>query len=376
MTASTYPATIYDDGAALLRRLGSFWYRLFADYDVLEAYCASTLRVAEQTYLNYLEALNALALDTTPVWHTEQWSLLTIRESQLTAQPILYGAGLPYGRSGLTYGGSYSGLSLPVDFTNAPIIVDKIIDPDVTWCRDTHYTIDNGRITFLTDPFKESAFARRTSVAADKSDEQVLGMWVCQAEYDWQYVWKHWGYAFGVHMESGEAYRTVLSALLDAYAGTPTLAALETMVAAITGVPLIRSASETVEAVYTREDRKQLVTDKHVYDVALTATPAGSPGDTLTGGTPVSDAISVIEPRPGEAIDIPGIALDNGFVSQQLVGSLFHVNEDRPLEYIGVDADGYAEVRYSLAGFPGDTEMFWSTVHTNGKLGRTLCSSY
>jgi len=288
MTATTYPATVYDDGAALLRRLGSFWYQLFSDADLLEAYCASTLHVAEQTYLNHVEALNALALDTTPVWHREQWTLLPVYRSQLTAHSAAYGDGVQYGTAGLTYGGSVYRLALPTVLHAAPLIVDRIIDPTVSWYAGTHYNIIAGRmLEFLSDPF-DASFATRTVTDADGEDELLLGLWVCQGDYDWKYLWRSWGYALSAYMASSDEYSEVLRSLLDVYGGTPSLAALEAMTAALAGVPLVRHASETIEAIYTRTDRKQVVTDLDVYDIAVTATPAGAVGDTLLGGTPLS----------------------------------------------------------------------------------------
>jgi len=86
--------------------------------------------------------------------------------------------------------------------------------------------------------------------------------------------------------------------------------------------------------------------------------------------------VTVVEPRVGVYPDIPGIALDMGYVNMPMVGAIIHINESRPLEYVGIDANGYAEVRYGLTGFPGDIEEFWRLVHARGVADGRVLADY
>ena len=73
--------------------------------------------------------------------------------------------------------------------------------------------------------------------------------------------------------------------------------------------------------------------------------------------------------------DIPGISLDDRFMAGTYFASIFFPNSSVPLEYVGVDSQGFVEVRFETTGFPADVEQFWTDVHARGVAqGRTLAN--
>jgi hypothetical protein len=46
------------------------------------------------------------------------------------------------------------------------------------------------------------------------------------------------------------------------------------------------------------------------------------------------------------------------------------------LDYIGIDSNGYPEVRFEVHGFPGDVLKFWEDVHKSGVSDNKVLANY
>lgn len=94
---------------------------------------------------------------------------------------------------------------------------------------------------------------------------------------------------------------------------------------------------------------------------------------TLTNDT--SYAMNNYAPELVVDPDLTGLSLGSEFLYGNYFSALCFANKEVPLQYIGVDAEGRAEVRFDVAGYAGDVDQFWTDTHARGKaMGLTLAN--
>ena len=98
MALPTYPTNDLSQGSQLMAQLGSFWFTIFGDRDVLQAHLRSVTQSQAQNYLTFMETVACVSRLTVPVFHNEYWSLLVVTQNQANTTAALYGiSGLNYG---------------------------------------------------------------------------------------------------------------------------------------------------------------------------------------------------------------------------------------------------------------------------------------
>lgn len=391
-----YPASDFDQGRLLLQQLGSFWTNVFQDSDILQAHFRSSGHEHGQFYLNFLETVACLSRYTVPVFHTQNWYLMTARISEarkLAAlyrdDDLVYGAqtgtveGRPAGGVQL-YGAPDTKLSLvpmPVELTDAKFTLQNlVVYPSKAWVNGVDYHVDQDRhaLAFRTDPFTDPLVSKR-DVLDDAGNivDTEIAIWVYKGEFDLNYVYIHFGYVLGLKMKSSEGYKQLLNACWNMYVDGFSVKHLSSFLSAISGTPTAIGPSETVQFIRTETDRQLVITDSQVYSLPLLATVTVAVGDVLTAGQTICDAVTVEEfsrSDPNYSI-LPAIALSKSFLSGGYFGELTFKNHDVALEYLGPDEDGKAVVRFETGGFPADVETFWDFVHNAGKAeGKTLAN--
>jgi hypothetical protein len=398
MTLPTYPTNDFNQGSQLLAQLGSFWFNIFEDWHKLQVHMRSSGYEAAQTYLNYLETIATLSRFEVPVFHTEDWYLLTARQSDSDSIPSIYQAGdLVYGgQTGLvagrpagfvqTYGGTDNPnlrqVRMPDNLVDCPFVLQNlVVHPSKTWVVGVDYDIDKNRnlIRFRDDPFADPLVAKRDVVDSngDVVDTEI-GIWVYKGNFDLNYIWIHFGYVLGIKLGSSEFYKDLVNAVWDArIIGGLTQATLTRFLAAMSGAPTVLSPQETVEVVRTEETSQLIVTDVHVYRAPLGAWVNVMAGDVVYLGDVLTDAFEVVElstNAPDYSL-IPAMAMSNNFLSGGYFAELSFRNHDVALEYLGLDENNKAVVRFEVGGFPADVELFWEGVHARGVAdGQTLAN--
>jgi len=142
---------------------------------------------------------------------------------------------------------------------------------------------------------------------------------------------------------------------------------------AISGAQTIIDANETLEVVRTEETSKLVVTSSRVYRFPLSANllvDVGDIGTVYHAGDALSDAVQIHElsgTNPDYSL-LPAISLSPAFLSGGYFSELTFKNHDVAVEYLGLDSDNKAVVRFETSGFPGDVERFWDFVQAKGKL--------
>ena len=87
---------------------------------------------------------------------------------------------------------------------------------------------------------------------------------------------------------------------------------------------------------------------------------------TITAITDTQKPINAYLPQIAVDPQIAGISLGPQYLYGNYLGSLYFINKDVPLQYVGLDSAGRAEVRFEVSGFPGDVEQYWQSVHAHG----------
>lgn len=373
-----YRDTIYEKGEELLNALGSFWYNIFQDADKLSSMYKGTAIEAGQAYQTYLESVAAISRFEIPVFHKEHWYFLTISENDLNTKALRYGDGALYGQS-YQYGVRSANTKYSIDLTNnlkkAPVMFNRIINPSLTWLYGLDYIFEDDTLVFFNNPFDNDLIPRRDIIGSDGAvSDREIGLWLYMAEFDLDYVYKHFGYVLGIQMPSSEVYKTFINALWDSYTDGPTLRAMQNALSAMSGAPSVIEPVETVEVILELEDKLQIITDKHVYDFSPNANPLVSVGDLVYGGDPLTDVVQIVELNSTPDITtLPALALTKDYLSGGYRGDLVFENKNVTVDYGGIDDNNKAVISFEISGFDDDISKFWDSVHSAGvAAGKTL----
>jgi hypothetical protein len=397
MSIPVYPVEDFDRGSQLLRQLGSFWFNVFDDRATIKSYLRASGNEHGQTYLDFLETVSSLSRFTVPVFHVENWHLLTVKFSDANSTASIYQAGdLVYGsQSGVVTGRpagfiqTYAGMDrpdqlrvqLPGDLADIPrTLQNLILFPSLILVNGVDFDVDKERLIlrFLKNPFDNVLVPKRDIVDSTGAVvDQEIALWIYKGDFDLEHVYVHFGYAIGVKLQSSQFYKDLLNAFWDMHVLGPSRRALELMLSALSGVALGRDPVEIVEVVQVEETSQLIVTSSQVYRVPLTSTVIVSVGQEIFQGDPLTDAFSIVE-LSGHDPDydaLPVLAMSKHFLSGGFFSEISFKNVKGDIQFMGNDEDGKAIIRLEATGFSSDLEKFWDLVHQRGKAaGRTLAN--
>lgn len=126
----------------LLQGLSDFWTRFYADIDELNALYRATEVLIAQAYLDMLSSFLNISIVETPLFNTELFKLLTVREDRVIFDVATNPAG------------DRHRYVLPDNVVSAHILQNKVIDPTASLERDAGYEIDETdlELRFEHDP--------------------------------------------------------------------------------------------------------------------------------------------------------------------------------------------------------------------------------
>lgn len=126
----------------LLRGLSDFWTRFYADTPELEALYRGTEVLLAQTYLDMLSSFLNLSVTETPLFNTELFKLLTLREDALTFTP------------GASAGDDRHVYDLPDNVVRTRVLQNKVVEPTASFEEQAGYDYDEEELTlrFNVDP--------------------------------------------------------------------------------------------------------------------------------------------------------------------------------------------------------------------------------
>jgi hypothetical protein len=372
----------FEHGQIVLDMLSTFWGLWFPDRMLLKNELDGMGQLYYETYLKTLETFACASKETVPTFALSNWKFLTLKDSdKLTADALKY----KYGDAGRVYGnaGNYGDqrvtphFSYPIDpsIANCSHLYNRLIDPSLVLIQGQDYSIDseNSLIHFMDDPTKNALIPVReviddTGVVVDRE----IGLWASNVQIDESYIYTHFGYVFNVWLKSSDFYRQFISALWDNLYLGPSKSAVKLVLSALTGIPFAKG-DETVEKILVETQGLTIITNQNVYTFKPTATALVAEGDVLTVGQELVDSVRVIEPRnTTDWAGFLGISLGERFLGFTGLGPLFFENKLVDLDYVGVDIEGRAIVRFDIRGWSDDVENYWKTVHADGIQNKTL----
>lgn len=376
MAVYTYPASVWDRPQNLLAVLGSFWSQTYAGRDQIESIVRAKGQVENQTLQDLLETISAISRYTVPIFHKDNWYPLRLLASARNATTV----SVPKYDGTLTYDSSHQydqprnpadshTWPLPAGLSTANMIFNRFTAPSLTWSNGTEYEIADGGITFFTNPFEDNRVVKQpVYVDGVVTDEEAL-LWVFRGDFDWNQIYRQFGYVLGMRLQSSSGYRDLMNAIFDALVGGMTKRQMEQAVAVMAGIPLVLEPQETVEQVTNDGKHRLVVTDQHVYRFSLVSTPVVAVGDTVFAGDSLIDALTIYEFNRGVTpADLRALAMGRGFLPACYYGDLVFENKSVPLEVVEAADDpfGFTYVSFGLGGFPLDVQRFFDDIHERG----------
>jgi hypothetical protein len=354
------------DARRLLKRLGSFWHTLFDGQDQLLAYFRSRACRTEQRYWDFLEAYDCAVHADIPVFHREHWGTLALVESELTRAPLRYGEdGVDFG-GGYRYGRSYSEsfyMKLPKGVKRIAFLHDNPLLPTVTFVEGVDFRVEDGLVYFYRNPFIDKRLTPMPLFRDGVPVDRGLVLWREHSYVDRKYVLSHLGAALKLHRPSSKAYKRAAVALARLYTAFPSRAALTSFLNAMIDAPTAIEPVETVEVILDRPSR-QVVTDRHVYDIPEDAKLLVKVGDSLKVGDPLTDAAQYVELAYG----LPGADIMPALTAgAALLLGPYQYELTFPNEASAVWQENGMS-RFKVIGAPHDVAAFWRGVDARGGL--------
>lgn len=383
-------------GSTLYEWLGTFWARVYQDPEFAKSLQQGQGLLAAQLYLTYIESLNLQDRYNLPPLHRERWFPILLRRSQAgqgeatalklgmeptpvvgpqTGTTFVQGSILTFGgTANLVMGVSYP---LPTGITDViTSITESIVAPKSVLTRGTDFAVEQSTVLFLRekDPFANPVYPRRTVSNADGTTDEELVIWACNTLVDTNYVYNYMGYVLGIQAASTEFYKRFLNGLWDLYnMGTP-ISWLKSGIGAMLGEPTVVYTGEVVQSILTNDDNQQIITDRNVYTVSLSATLHSDVvvGQVLTQGQFLTDTVRIythIDPMKltgsteyGVQIktDVSAVFFDKTVLRARVTNGISADWQSSDIVKDGVDSKGSARLKFTLYGTDVDITTFWS----------------
>jgi len=373
--AWTYPTDDLDKPRKVLALLGSLWTEAYDGAAFLEATVDARNNIARQAYDDLLQDGELISRLKMPIWHTRNWYALFVKASEMTSAAAIWhfdDPDLPHfdAAPGFTFDvpviTGAVGTEAPPDFHNVLMISNRINDPSVVLHKDIDFVISQeGALVFRENPFLNPLFPKSAEFQGGEVDDVEIVLWLSRPEFDWGLIFAHFGYVLGLRLPTTEGYKTLVNLVMDAHVRATAQVDVERTVGAIYGIPLVREAEEVIQDIQSDSRHLLVVTDYHVYEHRLGATPVVAVGDLVTMGQPMIDAFVSYDMRDGIAFpDVPAITLPMGMLAPSFVGEISWENSLVPVTVTGTP--GNERVEWPLGGRTDDVAHFWDTVHIRG----------
>jgi len=381
-----YPSRDLEKPLRLLDQLGSFWAATYEGAFQAERYVFGRGRLEQQTEQITQEAIDSVSRFKVPVYGTDLWLQLILKESDLTNVELAasrYGEGRYFGNdpdTGLSF--QYGVPSPHVGYTfaapagliAAPAIFNRLSDPSLSLLPGLDFTCDRDpvRITFRENPFDNELIPKRNIYQGDQVVDREASLWVQRAQIDQGHIFSHFGYVLGLHLPSSRNYRDLVNGLWDGIVEGGHFLAAATVLAAITDAAGVIGETETVVDIATDSRYLLIITDANVYRYSRNASAVVAVGDVVRRGDQLSGAVTIHEFNRGEVpADLLAITLDRGYLTEAYYDGITFYNKEVAL--VVDTSDVFTRVSFELGGWPGDVEQFWDLFHLRGvAAGQTL----
>ena len=371
MATFTYPNSDLDRRETLLSLLGSHWHNTYQGSDLVESLRYATAQEAAQTHLDLLETVDTLSRTEVPVFHREDWYLLSFLASEVNNRPLqydgetTYGAGAKYGEQP---GRQVYEVPIPANLKQIPAIFNRITQPSRSMVEGVDYSVDtdNAKLILGTDPFADALIPKRDVYADGEVTDQEASLWCYKGAFDEEYIHEHHGFIIGLKTVSSESYRDMVAAVMDAFVVGGIANQVNFALSALSGVPVVKNPEEVIELVIWDNNHLVIGTDLEIYLFPLTDTPVVAVGDTVTTGQFLTEAITVNEFNDGAIpANLGALVVEAGLLASGYAGGVTFENKTVNTT-VTENVDGKTKIEWPLGGFPADITAFWDDVHVRG----------
>lgn len=368
-----FPNKIYDQPENLLAVLGSWWADMYAGRDQVNSLVQGKAQLENQSIMDLLELLASLSRFTVPIYHTANWYPLYLRASQRNdAQTSLlrYDGSQDYDngdRYDVPRFNAFHAFPRPTTLVEAPLVMNRFVAPTMTQTAGIDYIILDNAIIFRNNPFDDPRVAKRAIYQDGLIVDTEALLWVYRGQFDWDTIYRQFAYVIGLRLKSSAGYRDLMNAVYDAMVGGTTRGDLLRALSAMTGVPLVREAEETIVDMVRDTENMVIITDLSVYKFGLAAEPVVEIGQKVYRGQALTDALQIHELNQGIVpATLTSMALGQGFLSTCFYADLVFENKEVPLVVDTKHPSGYTRVSWDLGGFPLDVQQFFDDLHARG----------
>lgn len=373
MDRYVFPGTVYDQPENLLAVLGSWWADTYAGREQVANLVAGKAQLENQSAFDLMELLASLSRFSVPIYHTANWYPLYIKASERNdAQTSLlrYDGTVNYDdgdRYDTPVKRPFNAFPRPTELVEAPLLLNRFVSPTLTQNAGIDYVLVDDAIIFRANPFDDPRVAKRPIYADGVIIDTEALLWVYRGQFDWDTIYRQFAYVIGLRLKSSAGYRDLMNAVYDAMVGGTTSSDTLLALSAMTGVPLVREATETIVDIVADAVNLIIITDVSVYKYGLTATPLVVIGQKVSRGQALTDALRIHELNQGIVPDgLAALAMGSGYLSTCFYADLVFENKEVPLVVDTTDPSGYTKVTWDLGGFPLDVAKFFDELHARG----------
>ena len=384
MANFTYPSNDLESSRTTLSVLGSHWRNVYQD-GLVESFAFARAQEELQSHNDLLEAADAVSREKIPVYHTQNWYRLIVKESDLNKTAANYlryadETNPKYGNDAITgvvhrYGErdpNRFAFPLPTDFKDCDLIFNRITSPSVSYVYGQDFIISHGAIVFKKNPFSNTLMSlRQVYKGRDVVDREIV-LWVYKAKLERDYITEHYGHTLGYNLPSSENYKKLVNSAYGAIVGGTTKHDIDLALSALTGVQVVKNTKETVKHILNDSNGLVIVTDLEVYRFHRQAGAIVSVGDEVGAGDYLTDSVVIQELNNAQIPSfLTRLNLGPGVLSPKFEGELSFENTSKTLTVTTKDSKAY--VSFDIGGFPGDVSLFFDELHAKGlEEGKTL----
>lgn len=380
MAEFTFPSRDIEKPDLLLSFLGSHWSAAWSNRQQIRSLMQARGDEERQKQINLGEAAASVSRLTVPVFHTDHWFKLTLKESELNDENIAvlrYGEGAVYGHDPITgveykYGvpqNLWSMFPILSTIAESTFIFNRLTQPSVSLSHGLDYFFDitDNAIVFRENPFRNPLISIQEVYSAGIVVDREITLWMFRPKIDLEDIYKQFGYVLDLKLDSSEEYRGYLNAIWDGVVEGASGKDLEEAIASLTDTPVVQTDGEIVQHIQKDHLHLLVLTDKQAYRYPTNTLAVVSVGDTVNAGDQLVDTVRIFEFHDGVVpivTELAAVEVGQGFIVSGFVGGITFYNKSTPLD---VDTSGiFTRIEFSVGGFVGDIAEFWDQFHARG----------
>lgn len=385
------------DGDFLFRSLGSFWTQIFKDKETLKGYTLGQAEEITQRYIDLVETVKNYSITDTEIFHTEKWYPLIMLKSKFNKVPFIFEknhavfgaqpeADKHYHDLIFKFGYDKESVDdvyqyyIGKEFSEIGMLSDRIIAPNLIYIIGSDIIIKDGAIIFNKNIFEEESI-EKFDVVGDNGEvvtyydhngelqtEQTAIVWLYKAKIDKKYLYNNFGYVFDLRLNTSEMYRSILETLFKTFVEGPTVRNVKTLSAVALRIPIIYSAEERVENIFSDSDYTYVTTDKYCYKIGNKLSLITLKiGQTLYAGDLLCDDIQFYDNNTSAN----GWWKKSGLLDERLGFSKYlflgnysgQLSFSSKLEFISLDSSG--NIVFPVIALPEDAKKFNSYLNNS-----------